>query len=176
MFEVGIFDLSLGIIFTMIIFFIALLVRKKRIDSDPTYKFLMPALSIKMVSGIVFLIMYLFYYGGGDTFVYYKFAHGLSELILSSPLEGIKILFSSPESFNPNLYEFSNWWPQYFENWDTLTMVKITAVVNLLSFNSYLVTTLFFSSFSFSLNALECSTYFIKTILRTLLKLPALIW
>lgn len=65
---------------------------RRNADEHPEYKYYRPGLLFKVYSGLAFALIYAFYYGGGDTMVYWADAKTLNTLILSEPLCYLRIL------------------------------------------------------------------------------------
>ncbi|MFK8037693.1 MAG: hypothetical protein AB8B74_05345 [Crocinitomicaceae bacterium] len=104
---------------------------------------------IKVTGGLAFMMIYLFHYKGvGDTFLYFGGAKQLSQVILESPVDYFRLLFSNAGQLPPDLSQYTNgiFYAGTSEEWFT---VKLLSPFVLLSFQSYLVTTLFISTLSF---------------------------
>jgi hypothetical protein len=116
---------------------------KKRYKDEPLKRFFWPALLLKLAAGIVLGLLYIFYYQGqGDTFIFDQYANVLSDLFFTNPTEYLKVVFLNyiPETENlqflfidPRLIAFS----------------KIVSLLNIISFGSYWITSLYLSLFSF---------------------------
>lgn len=113
------------------------------------YKFLIPAFSIKVVGGLAFALIYIYYYGFGDTFLYFEGSKVLSDLMVTSPSDYFRLLASGEGANIPaDLVRVSSTisYSRTYEEW---VMVKLLSPITLLSFKSYLVLTLFMSTISF---------------------------
>jgi len=57
------------------------------------YKFLRIGFVLKLLGGFAFGLVYLLYYGYGDTFTYFESARILSDIISDDPVYGTKLVF-----------------------------------------------------------------------------------
>lgn len=148
--RLDLYDLTLAFIYFIFIYILAFTYKRIKQKKNPEYKYFILALSLKVFGGMMFAILTIFYYKGGDSMGYYHGAVCLSDEILNNPSSGIKILFSE---FNPHLSMYlAPAESAYFMNvndLDILTMIKITTVINLLGLYSYGATTVIFSAISF---------------------------
>jgi hypothetical protein len=108
-------------------------------------------LILKFSACIVLGLVYQYYYSGGDTLNYFKNSRYLTSQIISHPQQFFTYVFSSEEQFK-NLFEnYINQLDEstYYFNTANITMVKIAAVFNLLTFNSFFGTGFIFCFFSY---------------------------
>lgn len=138
-------DLVLAPIFIILIYIVANSFVKGKIQKD-LRKYFIPALSLKMFGAIASALVYQYYYKGGDTMEFYTSASYIYSLVSSNPLDAMRLFSAMPVwqypetaqyDFLPFIYDPTTW-----------TMVRVTAIVNLFSFDSYLVISLYFSIFS----------------------------
>lgn len=148
--KLDLYDLTLAFIYFVLIYIIAFFYKRLKIKKNPEYKYFILALSLKVFGGMMFALLTVFYYKGGDSMGYYHGAICLSDEILQNPSSGLQILFSE---FNPHLSMYlAPSESAYFMNvneLDILTMIKITTIINLIGLFSYGATTVIFSAISF---------------------------
>jgi len=146
----GIKDLIITPVYIILLSSVANFLRPY-VTTKETRKYFLPALWVRFFGAIMLGVIYQFYYGGGDTFNY--FTHGskyIWEAFLDDPILGLKILLESgggermPETFQ---YSQHIW---YYRDPRSFLVVKIVAVIDLLTFHTYGATALFFAAFSFS--------------------------
>lgn len=139
-------DWGLWIVYFTLIMLVAWVYRMSKTEDH--YRFFMKALLIKVVGGVAFAIIYVYYYKFGDTFLYHRGASVLSQTLIESPDDYFRLLFSQNGNLPPDLSEFSESisYSRTYEEW---FMVKLLSPVNLISFQSYFVTTLLMSLISF---------------------------
>lgn len=68
-------------------------------STDPRYKFFVPGLIVKMFGGFAFVLIYTYYYKGGDTHSYFAASSCLSKLTWIYPWQTLQMLFgiATPE-------------------------------------------------------------------------------
>ena len=147
--ELSWMDFCLGFIYLFLIYLVAFIYKNAKIEKDIDYRYFMYGLSAKLLGGIGFLLLSLYYWKAGDTFTYFQGAEGLTKLLYQDPAEGIKVLSRSSKNMNWYRYEFANDLHGFLRGTDTFFSVKVTAVINLFCFNSFIASTIVFSSISF---------------------------
>jgi hypothetical protein len=131
------------------LFFVATRIIVELLYKDQSIqKYIYYGLSLKIFGGLFVTLVFNFYYKGGDIGTYYNEGRILANLILESPDYFFRIFFYSPTGDDTELKNLFLGM-HYINASDTLIVLKITAFLNLFSFNSYLVTTFLFSYVSF---------------------------
>lgn len=107
-------------------------------------RFYIPALTFKIVCAIVFVLIYRYIYGYGDTFGYFNDARLLFDLLTSKPTTALRILFGSYEQF---VAQF----PNHFISWNNnnYSVVQLIFPLVVFGFKSYLPTTLLLAFITF---------------------------
>ena len=70
--NIGLFDVVLGFMFLILIYFFAFLYKSYKIESNPEYRYFLAGLTAKLIGGIGFALFSIYYYKGGDTFVFFN--------------------------------------------------------------------------------------------------------
>ncbi|MBS1625075.1 MAG: hypothetical protein JST83_13700 [Bacteroidetes bacterium] len=138
-------DLFLVPLFIVLIYAVANSFVKRKIRKD-LRKYFIPALSLKMFGALASGLVYQYYYRGGDTMEFYTSASYIYSLFWSKPLDAIHMFSASPVWTHPELAQYD--YLPFIYDVTTWTIVRITALVNLFSFDSYPVISLYFSIFS----------------------------
>lgn len=115
--------------------------------SEPIYKFYLWGLYTKIFGGLFFALVYLLYYGGGDTTSYYETALAFTNLITTNPKQGFEAITSSYSSEVRYLFNNVTGYPLSYI-WSvqsTFWVVRLATPFLLLGFKSYLLTTLLIS-------------------------------
>lgn len=76
----SVYDLLLPLFYLAIILIIGNAIKKKYIDEHPEYEYFVKGLIIKIVGAITLGLVYVFYYGGGDTLNYFQSARAYVNL------------------------------------------------------------------------------------------------
>jgi hypothetical protein len=124
--------------------FFALIYYRKKVKGSKLSTFFFPGLIFKVFCGIGLGFLFQFYYGGGDTFGYFKGAQVILDSFNNDIIDGCKMLFLGEKI--PK-YEFLD--DVVAQSRDSFMMYRITAVISFLSFGYYSVTSIFISAFSF---------------------------
>lgn len=143
------YELLLLPFYLLLIYFFTYYVSNRVFKNSPILPWIFPTLSLKILGSFSITLIYIYYYKGGDTCLYYNEAKLITQQILLSPLDGIKLLFYTPNSQGfseaANFFKYFN----YAQSPETLIVLKITAIVNLFSFNSFLISSVLFGYVSF---------------------------
>ncbi len=134
-------DMLLLPVYAALIYFIALQI-KNRNSNDVLYqRYFMQGLNYKMFGSLGFAFIYLFYYKGGDSINYFLAAKPLYNLALTQPAKYWAFVGNSASK-----YPYECWYSCWMVGVDfllrsntTLTVIRISSVINLFCFNSYIV-------------------------------------
>jgi hypothetical protein len=120
---------------------------KNKIKDVEIKKYFIIGLSIKLLGSLFVAIIYLHYYGTGDTVYYYKKAVFITNILKNNFTVGLKLLFA-----NSSVYDYETAF--LFERLragdsSSLLVVRIAAIFNLICFNSYLAIGFLYTAFSY---------------------------
>ncbi len=109
-------------------------------------------LMAKFGATIFFTLIYIYYYKGGDSLAFYYSVSPLYGLTFSQPEIYIRFLFGFQEYYPIECLRYADEHGVMYllRGSPTLTTIRIASVVNLVSFNSYIVLCLFFAYISFT--------------------------
>ena len=139
-------DLSIWLVY--FIFFGMLLWLYQSQHKESYYRFFMPGLLLKIAGGLGFVLIHVYYYKYGDTFLYHRGALVLSQTFIDSPGDYFRLLAAGNANLPPDLAEFSKA-ISYSRGAEEWFMVKLLSPIVFSSFHSFLITTLFMSLISF---------------------------
>jgi len=121
---------------------------RNRFATPLAKEYFIPVLVTKLVGALGFGLIYEFYYGGGDTLLFYEkgrlvwdaFQHGLGT--------GLKVLSLSPGEYTTDTVQFTmrTRWFMYDEEW---AFLRLVGSLNILGANSYVATSFIFAFFVF---------------------------
>jgi len=145
-------DIILAPLFFIAIILLGIIVWKIWFNKIISIYVYVAALSIKLFSSISYSLIYQFYYtNGGDTGEYFNGAKFLTGFIAEKPLhqtwqylfnDNLKNQLSLKLSHIPNYH--------LFDISTSYLMIKLTAFINLLTFNTYLPTAMIMAFFCFT--------------------------
>jgi hypothetical protein len=113
-------------------------------------KWFLMALTFRMIFGIIIGLLYNYYYGYGDTLRYYFAGKVIADQIFTDPITAWHLLWDSQQELPADLKEAALLVPFWRLGGSALFIGRLSAFINLLTFQSYYAGTLFFSAFSFS--------------------------
>jgi hypothetical protein len=136
------------LIFTVIVYYI-----KEKNRTNPLYKYFIHAYVYKLIMGLLFAVVYLYVYGGGDTIAYWEGSDILNKLFYESPSSYFSEIWrnTSENKIMPSCYNIKTGYPPvwiYFEP-NSWFVSKFSSFISFFSFGSYLVLNLIFSFLSF---------------------------
>ena len=142
-----IFDVFLVPLYLGIFYFFAQRTVKANFR-DPLYAvYYIKGLNYKFLGTFSFAMIYLFYYKGGDTLAYYHASTPMIRLLMVDPIWFFKFIFglykTYPEILGYDVRETASFY--LTRGSATLTTIRIASVLNILSFNSFLVLSFFFA-------------------------------
>jgi hypothetical protein len=146
-------DLLLTPIYIFIFYKIAKFIANKYYKDDSfLQKKLIQGFWAKVIAGILYVMLIQFYYGGGDSFMYFGYGRVMHRAILSDS-NNIEFLFGDVNLFRNYLDtvthdEFENL-PGYMVNFGNQIVVRFCCVLGFLCFQNYTVTSILFTLISF---------------------------
>ena len=130
-------------VYLFIIFLIAYFYKKRKEEKEPMYRYYVWGLMVKIFGGIVFGLIYMYYYKGGDTFSYYESALAMKNLLFHSPLSWLQNEFGRGNAAKMSLFTPQTGYPllYMYRSPQTFTVIKVVNLVIIPAFNSYLLAT-----------------------------------
>lgn len=114
----------------------------------PWRPYFIPALTFKFIGALAISFVFAYYYGGGDTVNIFHNGYFINKSFNVSPGAWFDLITRNSDISDPRYYEFSDE-VFFFKDKATYTVCVIAAVINLFTFNSFIVTALFFAFISF---------------------------
>lgn len=133
------------------VFYIIIKKRSAKYPDPELRKYFLTSFYLHMFGAVAYALMVQYYYGYGDSFVFYHGSDFLSTQVVENP--GNIRYFFAPATEVKSWYDFEVGnlnYAGYFGIASNLLIMKISAVLSLISFNKYLIITLFFGLFSFA--------------------------
>lgn len=145
-----IWDLVLTPFYLLVLVFFARRHRDNKYPpGHPLRKYYLPGLYSKIGGAIFIGLLYAFYYKGGDTFNYFNHAQIINSALGDSIDQWIKLILHYPPDQSPEIYKYTSqlYW---YDSPSEYTVAVITALLNLLTFNTYLPTALLFAFLAYT--------------------------
>jgi hypothetical protein len=111
-------------------------------------RFMLPGFLIKVFGGLLFVLIHVYYYGFGDTFLYFQGSSVVAETMASDFGVFLKLMISGGNELPPELSSYANS-IQYSNASEEWFMIKLLSPMTFLCFHSFLTTTLLVSCLSF---------------------------
>lgn len=146
---ISLIDIVLLPFVLVLIYYLARLKQSKNIEAFPEYKYYIKGLTVKIIGALSLAIIYSFYYSGGDTVNYFHDAICLDKLLFSNPGAFLKVLIEGVSKQNYYYFSIETGYPIYYRDPATTMVARITSIVTLISFRSFLVTSILFAWFSY---------------------------
>lgn len=146
---ITIWDYILLPVYILIILFISNIIRKRIQTKRNEAKYFIPGLLIKVAGGIGVCIIYIYYYGWGDTVDYYYGTSDLINLMFSKPDVFLKVLSGDLSAENFSRFPVHHDWAYIYRDPNSYAVVRFSVLFSLLGFNYYILTTIILATFSF---------------------------
>lgn len=146
-----IWDLVLTPLYLVVIIIIAKRVRDKHYPTGhPMRQYYLPGLYIKLGGAVFIALIYQYYYnGGGDTFRYFEYGRIVNSSLFDSFSTWLKLIARVSPDDDPFIYKYSSS-IEFYSDAPSYMVVRISALLGLITFNSYLPTALLFAFIAYS--------------------------
>jgi hypothetical protein len=138
--------------YLLIIYLFANRIKQRRIENNPLYKFYLWGLFAKIFGGLSFVLIYLFFYHGGDTTGYFESSMAMNNLFFNSPFSWVQNELGSATSEHFSLFSMDTGYPLPYLYFDVQTymVIRIISPLLIFTFSSYLLTTVLLDWIAFS--------------------------
>ena len=142
--------LDFGLSLLLLLFFLGIgyIRQRNRQTLQPYYRFYVPGLFIKLMGGLTFAGVYLFYYKGGDTMDYFSGAYAMRNLCFESPSLYFDLMFNEItwEKYTSYFNSETLWPPSHLtRKEENFNVIRIASIPAILTWNSFLASTLLFA-------------------------------
>ena len=178
-------DFILVPVYLFVIIFFAQQVARNLNTNKITKRLFMTGIAIKAIGSIIFCLVYISAYGGGDSWAYFVGASAIGELFIDNFSDAWLIFTNEVTGYEANsLFNSSTGYPPTYMLRDhhTFTVCRLSSIFYLLGGKSFLVTSMLISTFSFAgiwkFYILVCKLYKgnEKIFFFTIIGLPSLIF
>ena len=127
--------------------------RRKRlkVKSQPEYKYFVIGMFAKVVGGFTFSLLYFYWFPGGDTISYFYSSVPMVKLLQTDPVAFLHVLFGENTIESRNVFTDATGRPFMYIYLDDrqFMVVRLVTFFTLIGLNSFLITTVIFSTFTF---------------------------
>jgi len=148
---IDIFDFILTPLYIIVILFFAIYYQNSKVDKFPEYKFYTYGLIAKILGGLLFLLVYIYYYtsSDGDTVMYYNTSVALINLAGKDFGSFISILLGNNTAENLSVFDNHTGFPYFYYDSNALAVSRITAPFVFLGARSFMATTVLISTITY---------------------------
>lgn len=138
-------------IYVIVLLIISFFIQVRNIREQPIYRYYMYGISLKIFSSVVFCLIYIYYYPGGDTISYYETSRALVNLGMKDISSYWQVVSSGTSNTTYLLFDSSTGypWPYMFFDSQTFFVAKLISPIVFVCFKSYLVTSVVLSWLSY---------------------------
>jgi hypothetical protein len=140
-------------IYLIIILFVSYYIQAKNIKKNPIYKYYTWGVAAKLFGAIVFCLVYIYVYKGGDTIAYFETSRALTNLLIEKPNDFVTVVTQVPSVENYFLFDARTTgfpWAYMYYDTKTFLVAKVLVPFMVASFQSYMLATILFSWASFA--------------------------
>ncbi len=131
------------------IFLYAYLTKIRKIDKRPEYSFYVKGMTLKIMGGFSFLVIYLFYYGGGDTTLYYQSCESLLNLSKVNFGKFFSIMMGNLSQENASLFGPEIGYNYYYRDFQSYSVVRFSSIFVFMVGRSYVAATILIAAFTY---------------------------
>lgn len=149
-----------------LLYFLARKTRDEYIAQHSYYKYYIPGLFLKILGGIAFSLVYIFYYGGGDALSYFQGGKAISKMLFKNPAVFFSLLLGNRTDENWSWFDANTGFPiveMYQLKADSFAVSRFSAPFLFLGFNAFLVGVAlldyFLYKFIFKFFSMYCEIY-----------------
>ena len=137
-------------IYLGIIYMIAFRFRDSKYPPGHAWRpYFIPGLTVKIVGAIAIGLLYQYYYGGGDTANYFWQSKVLNEAFLESPFTWLKLVLHIPAGYESEVIDYTSRM-EWYRATNNFTVIAFAGVAGILSFNTFLPSSILFAVLSFT--------------------------
>src|SRR6185436_2746367 len=119
------------------------------IQREPYYRYFLTGMFMKVFGGIAVCFVYVYYYEAGDTINFYHDNTTIVKLFLKDPLAAIRFTVGKTDARIWWAFDFETDWPYFFNDLYASFLVRLTWMLGLPTFNSFIGQTMLLSFISF---------------------------
>jgi hypothetical protein len=138
-------------IYCIVIFALTFTRQVMKLRTNPLYSYYTWAVAAKVISSVVFCLIYIYYYRGGDTVSYYETSRSLVNLGVKNITGYLDVITSKPSLAGYMTFDRETGypWPYMYYDSQTFFVAKLISPLVFAAFKSYLVSSVLLSWLSF---------------------------
>ncbi len=134
-------------IFLLLLYGVAYVIRP-HVTDPVTRQYFLPGLTVKLFGGIALGVIYQYYYGSGDTFMFHTYGSRIVwNAFVESPAVGMKLIFGKANAME-GVFQYASQ-IYHFRDFSSYMIIRMAALFDLLTFSTYSSTAALFAVLSF---------------------------
>ncbi len=145
-------DLILVPVYLLVILTIAYFIKNRNISKINEFKYFISGLLFKLIGVISFILIYIYYYKGGDTVNYFYGTQSVANLLIQDFEKGMAVILNSDSYMNDwSSFNTGTGYPPHYMWKDpkTFSVSRYTVPLYFLASKSFIITSFFTACFSF---------------------------
>ncbi len=149
--DIAYWEWAVGAVYLVVLYVMFARQKNIHIKKNPEYRHYLWGFVAKTVGGIVFSMIYFYYYGGGDTIAFFYSAVSMAKLAALDPNAYFSVLFGPTDWEHLSMFNETIGYPFSYVYFDARSffLIRIISPLVMMTFHSYLITTLVLSSISY---------------------------
>jgi len=148
--DIEFWDVLMASFWFLILFSYAFIVKIRKIEKYPEYKYYVKGIVFKILGGIVFSLIYALYYKGGDTVLYFYSSRSLLNLAFEDFGKFVSIMLGNLSPENGSLFGPKIGYVSYYSDFNSFATVRFSVIFVLLSGKSFLGTAVLIAGFTYN--------------------------
>jgi len=148
--DIEFWDVLMASFWFLILFSYAFIVKIRKIEKYPEYKYYVKGIVFKILGGIVFSLIYALYYKGGDTVLYFYSSRSLLNLASEDFGKFVSIMLGNLSPENGSLFGPKIGYVSYYSDFNSFATVRFSVIFVLLSGKSFLGTAVLIAGFTYN--------------------------
>lgn len=142
--EIGFLDIILSIFYSILILLAAKWFRNRH-KEERVYNFFIPFVAFKILCAVLFVIIHIYFYKGGDTFLFFAGGKFIANYLIDNPSEIFNLFRLNQSDFQAFTYKSDFGIINSFRDPTTLFISQVIAIFSFFSFHNFMTTTILFS-------------------------------
>ncbi|HGJ63842.1 TPA: hypothetical protein ENS27_00470 [bacterium] len=145
-----IYDFILPIAYIVLIIIIANIIKNRNIKENEVYKYFIWGLMAKIIGGIGVVLIYCFYYVGGDTIAYFEQIEMLNKIALRSFSTYLSVISGNLSNENLSIFIANAGWPMYWKDPQSFSVIRFSSLMGWIGANSFIPTTIIVATMTYT--------------------------
>lgn len=133
----------------LVVFAVAQIIKNRKIDQQPHYKYFTAGLMLKIFAGLLFAAIYTFHYGETDTHYYYWGTQCLSRVMSKDFNAFVCILLGDHSPEIASVFDSTTGWPTYWRDINSFAVCRFNVFFYWLGLGSFWGNTIVLNVFLF---------------------------